>query len=96
MLTGRHDLLCDRDQGCGFRDDAEKDGQTARRDRNFGGAGDRACGTDDARACNLDATGGQLYYTVELSAAKPGTDPTIYWVKVSTADGSILDVTATQ
>lgn len=52
--------------------------------------------TDDARACNLDATGGQLYYTVELSAAKPGADPTIYWVKVSTADGSILDVTATQ
>ena len=52
--------------------------------------------TDDARACNLDATGEQLYYTVELSAAKPGADPTIYWVKVSTADGSILDVTATQ
>ena len=52
--------------------------------------------TDDARVCNLDATGEQLYYTVELSAAKPGADPTIYWVKVSTADGSILDVTATQ
>lgn len=52
--------------------------------------------TDDARACNLDATGEQLYYTVELGAAKPGADPTIYWVKVSTADGSILDVTATQ
>ena len=53
--------------------------------------------TDDAKECRLDASGADLYYTVQVTT-RSGQEayPITYWGKVNVTDGTVMDLVFTQ